>query len=118
MNIAGEDIAFILRVTQVDKGSLFLFRRFIIAAVLVLVLILVIIMFIIIIVIVIVIVIVIRVVVWSLFGWWVGGIIGGIFVIIMNDVVLLLENTLVAFQIKDFAKTGVKINNVRYGIRG
>ena len=84
MNIAGEDIAFILRVTQVDKGSLFLFRRFIIAAVLVLVLILVIIMFIIII-----IVIVIRVVVWSLFGWWVGGIIGGIFVIIMNDVVLL-----------------------------
>lgn len=116
MNIAGEDIAFILRVTQVDKGSLFLFRRFIIAAVLVLVLILilVIIMFIIII----VIGIVIRVVVWSLFGWWVGGIIGGIFVIIMNDVVLLLENTLVAFQIKDFAKIGVKINNVRYGIRG
>ena len=112
MNIAGEDIALILRVTQVDKGSLFLFRRFIIAAILILVLILVIIMFII------VIVIVIRVVVWGLVGWWVGGIIGGIFVIIMNDVVLLLENTLVAFQIKDFAKTGVKVNEVRYGIRG
>jgi len=82
VNIAGEDIAFVLRVTQVDKGSLFLFRRFIVITVLVLIL--VIIMFIII-----VIRFVIRFVVRGLVKWWVGGIIGGIFVTIMNDVVLL-----------------------------